>query len=128
MSKASSVSSRAPEVEIDGYVALTLKVYPEDHQYVSECIELQTASCGDSIEEALENVKEATIQYLNAIEANGERERIFKRRNIPIYPSQVPEERRIVHVEARSRDIFSGFVLPLLSGAKNNHGATPAML
>lgn len=95
-----------------GYVSLTFRIYPEDGQFVSECLELDTASCGDSVEEALENIREATGQYLNAIEANGERERVFRKKNIPIYPVP-PTAPRLVF--ARKRDFVTSVALPLAS-------------
>lgn len=39
-------------------------VYQEDELYVAECPEVGTASQGDTIEEALANLKEATELYL----------------------------------------------------------------
>lgn len=42
----------------------TAIIYWEEDVYVAECPELGTASQGDSIEEALTNLKEATELYL----------------------------------------------------------------
>jgi predicted RNase H-like HicB family nuclease len=76
-----------------GYIRLTLEVFREGKSYVSRCRELGVASCGDSVEEALEAVKEATTEYLNAIETLGERHRIFTEKGIVIHRSRprVPE-------------------------------------
>ncbi len=43
---------------------LTAILYREDEVYVAECPEVGTASQGDSIEEALANLREATELYL----------------------------------------------------------------
>ncbi len=43
---------------------LTAILYREDDVYVSECPEVGTASQGETIEEALANLKEATELYL----------------------------------------------------------------
>ncbi len=43
---------------------LTALMWKEIDQYVSKCPELEVASCGDTIEEALENLKEAVELYL----------------------------------------------------------------
>jgi len=43
---------------------LTALVWKEGDQYVSKCPELEVASCGDTIEEALENLKEAVELYI----------------------------------------------------------------
>jgi predicted RNase H-like HicB family nuclease len=93
-----------------GYVLVTFHVHEEDGQFVSVCAELGTASCGDTVDEALRNIREATLQYLSAIEANGERGRIFRKRNIPIYPGK-PHETRMV--PARAMEIVSSVALPL---------------
>ena len=45
---------------------LTAILYREDEVYVAECPEVGTASQGDSIEEALANLREATELYLEA--------------------------------------------------------------
>ncbi len=42
----------------------TAIVYKEDHLYVAECPETGTASQGESIEEAVKNLQEATELYL----------------------------------------------------------------
>ncbi|AIY90292.1 hypothetical protein GACE_1251 [Geoglobus acetivorans] len=39
-------------------------MWKEGDQYVSKCPELEVASCGDTIEEALENLKEAVELYI----------------------------------------------------------------
>lgn len=118
----SVVDSTSPA---EGYIVVTLRVHEEDGQFASTCPELDTASCGDTVDEALRNIREATVQYLNAIEVSGERTRIFRKRNIPIYPGE-PQEMRLV--PAGNKDIVSSVVLPLLAGLGGRHGATPAML
>jgi len=42
----------------------TAVVYKEDDLYVAECPEVGTASQGESIEEAIQNLQEATGLYL----------------------------------------------------------------
>lgn len=56
-----------PEVREPGEMkrsALTAVLREEDGVYVSECPELGVASCGDTPEEALVNLKEAVELYL----------------------------------------------------------------
>ncbi len=67
-----------------GFITLTLEVVPERDLFVSRCLELDVASCGDTMDEALRNVEEATLEYLNAIDRLGERDRIFSERGITI--------------------------------------------
>ena len=56
-------------------VVLTSVVEPEGDMFVSTCIELGTASCGDTIQEAFDNLEEAIAVHLNALEEIGETER-----------------------------------------------------
>ncbi len=71
-------------MEATGFVTLTLRITKEGNSFVSRCLELETASCGDSFDEALDNIKEATLEYLNAIEQLDERERVFTDKDIVI--------------------------------------------
>ena len=48
---------------------LTVTIWEEDGVYVSKCVEIEVASCGDTPKEALENIREAIDIYLkNALE------------------------------------------------------------
>lgn len=49
----------------------TAVVWKEKEGYVSKCPELGVASCGDSISEAMENLKEAVDLYLENAEVMG---------------------------------------------------------
>ena len=47
----------------------TVTIWEEDGVYVSKCVEVEVASCGDTPKEALENIREAIDIYLkNALE------------------------------------------------------------
>lgn len=52
---------------------LTALLYKEEDMYVAECPEVGTASQGKTIEDALENLKEATELYLEEFPLKGER-------------------------------------------------------
>ena len=45
-------------------VRLTGVFWPEGDVYVSKCLELGVASCGDTVEEAMANLREAVELYL----------------------------------------------------------------
>jgi predicted RNase H-like HicB family nuclease len=45
-------------------INLTSIIWKEGDKYVSKCPELEVASCGDTLDEALENLKEAVELYL----------------------------------------------------------------
>ena len=72
----------------NGYIVVTYRAYREGKQWVSECPELAVTSCGDTLEEALDNAADATGLYLNTIEQQGERERVFRERGIPLWQTR----------------------------------------
>ena len=121
---AMSTTTRPSTINYVGHVVLTLLVHEEDDPYVSRCPELGTASCGDTIDEALHNIREATQLYLNSIEAAGERERIFRKREIQIFlgPSH---EKGPAHVTANTAETV-GFLVHEVSGAAERHGSPAA--
>ena len=43
---------------------LTVSIWEEEGVYVSRCQELEVSSCGDSPQEALDNIREAIDLYL----------------------------------------------------------------
>lgn len=49
----------------------TVVVWKEKEGYVSKCPELGVASCGDSVPEAMQNIKDAVGLYLENAEALG---------------------------------------------------------
>lgn len=67
-----------------GHILVTFRVSQEDGQFTSECVELGTASCGDTIEEALDGIMSATELYLDTLQAEGQRERVFEERGIAL--------------------------------------------
>jgi hypothetical protein len=111
------LATRSPQtyhaaMAILGYITLTFEVFPERRQFVSRCRELDVASCGDSIGEAIEAIHDAVRVYLDAIEQLGERQRIFAEKGIEVRKTK-PRE---VHVESDGLppNSFTGkVVLPL---------------
>jgi predicted RNase H-like HicB family nuclease len=71
-------------VTIQGYVVLTGIVEREGDQFVSYCRELGTASCGDSSDEALDNLGDAIEVHIKALIETGELERVFREKRIRI--------------------------------------------
>ena len=66
-------------------VVLTCVVEKEGTQFVSYCEELGTSSCGDTIEEAFENIEEAIEVHLDALDEVGELGRVFRERAIEVH-------------------------------------------
>ena len=75
-----------------GYVVLTGFVEPEDHLFVSHCPELGVASCGETAEEALDNLGEAIAVHLEALEEIGELERVFRENQLKVITAPSPTE------------------------------------
>jgi len=88
-----------------GFVALTLEVSREGRSFVSRRLELGTASRGDTFEEALANVKDATLMYLSTIERLGERPRIFQEKGIVVRRTRPSRLKRAYEVHP---DAFVG--------------------
>ena len=76
----------------EGYILLTEVVEKEGDQFVAHCLELDTATCGDTIEEAFSNLRDAIVVHLNALEEVGTIERVFNERNIIVHPVASPVE------------------------------------
>ncbi len=66
------------------YAMVTLAVHREGEHYVADCLELETSSFGASEEEALDNVREATLLYLSTLEQLGECEQVLRDRGVAI--------------------------------------------
>lgn len=73
------------------YVSLTIAAWPEDGRWVSQCIELDIASVGDTPDEAVEQAKDAVCSYLNTLEDLGEREAVFGARSVATYATPPAE-------------------------------------
>ncbi len=90
------------------YIVLTLRAFEEDGVFVSECVELQIASQGDSPEEAIANAREATDLYLETIADLGEQERVFRERGIRVLHA-MPENIEL-HANVHPNDLVKPIV------------------
>ena len=73
------------------YIILTFMVEPEGEYQVSKCLELGTASFGSDIEEALDNLMDATQVYLNTLEDLGECRQVLKEKGVRVYSFEPAE-------------------------------------
>jgi predicted RNase H-like HicB family nuclease len=55
----------------NGRNQLTFEAELEEGRYAALCVEIGTASCGDTEEEALRNVREATDEYVDYLREEG---------------------------------------------------------
>ena len=67
-----------------GYVTLTGFVEKEDNQFVSYCRELGTSSCGDTVEEAFQNLDDAIEIHIAALMETGELLHVLREKHIRI--------------------------------------------
>ena len=64
---------------------LTAILYREDEVYVAECPEVGTASQGDTVEEALANLREATELYLEEFPAAAKGHPLVTMFSVPVH-------------------------------------------
>ncbi len=67
------------------YIQVTFTIHKEGRYYVSKCEELGTASFGETEQEALDNIQDATVLYLNTLEELGECEATLRRRGVSLH-------------------------------------------
>ena len=72
------------------YISVEVVVTKEGNQYSSWCPELDIASCGDSPENAIRNLGDALKLYVDTLEEEGERERVFKERGVRLVAADEP--------------------------------------
>lgn len=83
--------------DVQKTVTLRLEVEREDDLYVALCPELDISSYGDTVEDAVAHLKDAIVLYLDTIEQDGERERIFRERGITIEDQAETDYRATLH-------------------------------
>ena len=66
------------------YIELTFEFKQEADQWAGLCKELGTASCGDSLDEAHEALREMVVLHLNSLEEVGERANFFSKHGIHV--------------------------------------------
>lgn len=65
-----------------GYVILTLQFEREDGVWVGTCIELETSTSADSLDEVQEQLHDLVTLHLNTLEDIGEHKRFFAEHDI----------------------------------------------
>ena len=72
-------------METDRFLQLTMVAWQEGAQFVSKCLELEVASCGDTRQEAMANIKEAVEVYLEDLLDLGEMERTLREKGVQVF-------------------------------------------
>ena len=75
----------------DKYISLTFRIFEDSGGYAAECLELGTATCGDTFEEAHENIADAVNVHVRGLEEIGERTRYFREHGITIKTYRKPK-------------------------------------
>jgi len=70
---------------MDKKATLTAVIHLEEDLYVAECPEVGTVSQGSTIEEAIENLKEATQLYLEEFPVEGFSRSLLTTFEFPLY-------------------------------------------
>lgn len=65
-------------------IELTIEIVAADGQWAARCVELGTATCGETYREAEKNIQEAIAADLNGLEEAGIVEKFFKERGIKV--------------------------------------------
>lgn len=94
-----------------GNIVVTISVHEEDGVFQAECLELGVPSLGRTLDEAFQRACEATLLYLNTIEAEGQRDRIFRDQGIKVITGKVPSTKR--NLSARPEEFLSRQILPV---------------
>ena len=89
--------SSVPETA-GGYVALTGYIEPEDDGFNAYCPELGVASCGDTIEEALDNLGEALEIFCEDLADIGTLAREFRKGGVEVQTGPWPTDSVTVSV------------------------------
>jgi predicted RNase H-like HicB family nuclease len=72
---------------------ITIAIWREDEDWVSQCLEFDVSSAGASPDEAAEEAGDAVESYVHTLEELGERDRVFAERAIATYRREPPEFR-----------------------------------
>jgi predicted RNase H-like HicB family nuclease len=70
------------EGAVDEVLKLTFVIEPEDDRYVATCQELDVASQGTSVEDALQRAQNAVALYLEILEEDGELDGVLRERGL----------------------------------------------
>ena len=107
---------RAWMLKFDGesfaHIVFTFRVWHEDDSWQGLCSELGVPSFGDNPGDALSNVIDATVTYLNAIEAVGDRETVFRDRGV-ILEDGLPGEKESIQEQVEPNVSLSRLELTL---------------
>jgi hypothetical protein len=75
-------------------ILLTVEFREYSGQWLTECLELGTATYADSLEKARQEIGESIILQLGSVEELGFVEEYLREHNVPLLPLKTPSGRR----------------------------------
>ena len=103
----------------DKLVILTVEIQREGEHWVGRCVELGTATFGDSVDEVHEELVDLVVLHLNGLEDAGERERFLEAHGIKVYEDSVPHEVERPVPISRDAPLFTQ-ILPMQIGSPHS--------
>lgn len=107
----------------DKLVVLTVEIQREGAQWVGQCVELGTATFGDSVDEVADELLDLIVLHLEGLEDAGERERFLQARGIKVYEDSLPPEVERPVPLSRDAPLFTQ-VLPMRINSPHGTVAT----
>ena len=81
-----------------GTVVFTGVAEKDGNQFTALCTELDVATCGDTVDQALDNLGDAIEVYLNALDEVGTLTKVFKERGIEVIQDMPAAENVLVSI------------------------------
>jgi predicted RNase H-like HicB family nuclease len=66
------------------YIEVTFEFTEEDGMYAATCRELGTASCGDTLDEAVRNIRDAVTLHIDSLTELGKLERVLSEQGVHV--------------------------------------------
>jgi len=98
-----------------GYIRVIYVFREQKDRWTGKCIELGTATFGNSFEDVKEKLEEAVLCHLNTLEDLGERTRFFRKHKIRFYTRKPKIRERRLNVPYDPKVFIQPRLQPLLA-------------
>jgi len=110
-----SVSRPSANAVTSGHVLVQMHIeVDEDGFYVGHAWPFNISSFGKTLDEAVSATMEATAAYLEALDDEGARDRVFGQLGVMFYPAEPPDDELEVEMTARPGEFVSSQRLSLV--------------
>lgn len=100
--------------QVVGHIILTLRAERTAKDVIeAECVELGVPSFGSTLDDALQNVANATVAYLDALTAEGELKRVLRENGLKIIPGPPAKAPKRKRVSARTDEVVTPRAFPV---------------